>query len=274
MLATNSTTEKNCDPLRAVILDWAGTAVDYGSCAPVAAVMEAFRSLGVPVSREQARAPMGKAKRDHIRAMLEEQAVASQWESKHGAGDIETAIDSVYEAFLPIQRQLLADYANLIPGCVESIQYCRDRGMKIGSSTGYTRELMEILMPLAAEQGYEPDAMVCASDMSEGRPAPWMCFENARRLGVYPPEAIVKVDDTIVGIEAGLNAGMWTVGVAASGNLVGLSLQGYSELDSVEQERLTASARQQLLQSGAHIVIDSIAELPNAIEQIEGMRGR
>ncbi|MEM8945823.1 MAG: phosphonoacetaldehyde hydrolase [Planctomycetota bacterium] len=273
MLATNSKTDKYCGPLRALILDWAGTVVDFGSCAPVAAVIEAFRSLEVPVSREQARAPMGKAKREHIRAMLSEQAVASQWESTHG-GDIESAIDTVYERFLPIQRQLLADHAKLIPGCVESIDRCRARGMKIGSSTGYTRELMDILMPLVAEQGYEPDAMVCASDMSEGRPAPWMCFENARMLGVYPPQAIVKVDDTLVGIEAGLNAGMWTVGVASSGNLVGLSLQEYSDLDTSEQERLTDAARQQLLQSGAHVVIDSVAELTDAIEQIEDLRRR
>jgi phosphonoacetaldehyde hydrolase len=95
-----------------------------------------------------------------------------------------------------------------------------------------------------------------------------MCFENARRLGVYPMEAIVKVDDTTVGIEAGLNAGMWTVGIVRSGNLVGLSEQELSALPPKEQAQKIEAATAELCRCGAHLVIDTIAELPSALAQI------
>ena len=255
-------------PLRAVIFDWAGTTIDFGSRAPVSAVLGAFEALDVPITLDQARAPMGRAKRDHIQAIFDFSDVAQRWEETHGTSP-EEAVDLIYEKFLPLQKEILQNHADLIPGCLEAVQFCRDRGIKIGSSTGYTRELMEIVMPIAAKQGYEPDAMLCASDLSPGRPAPWMCLENARLLGVYPPAAIVKVDDSIVGIEAGLNAGMWTVGIAGSGNLVGLSESKYRELTDVEREEIVAPAHEKLVTCGAHLVIDSIAELPGAIQRIE-----
>lgn len=255
-------------PLQAVILDWAGTVLDFGSCAPVAAVMEAFRSLDVPITLEQARAPMGKAKREHILAIFQVPEVAERWQSIHSS-EIEAGVQSVYDQFLPIQQRVLSNHADLIPGCLETIEHCRQRGMKIGSSTGYTRELMEILVPIAAEQGYRPDAILCAGDVSPGRPAPWMCLENARQLGISPLRSLMKVDDTVVGIEAGLNAGMWTVGVAASGNLVGLTLKDFEALEPEERDHRVADARQELLSAGAHVVVDTIADLPAAMDAIE-----
>jgi phosphonoacetaldehyde hydrolase len=148
------------------------------------------------------------------------------------------------------------------------VEDCRSRGIAVGSSTGYTQELMDILVPLASKQGYQPDAIVCASDVSPGRPAPWMCFENARRIGVYPMEAIVKVDDTTVGIEAGLNAGMWTIGIARSGNLVGLSEDELDKLTKEEQQRRVDAAAAELYRCGAHYVINSIADMPGVLRQI------
>jgi phosphonoacetaldehyde hydrolase len=266
----NATRHQRCyrGSLQAVVLDWAGTTVDFGSRAPVLAVMEAFRRVGVPVSMLEARGPMGMAKRDHLRVMLEMPDVAQRWLSVFhrppSAGDV----DRLYEQFLPLQKEILADNSQLIAGCVAAVESCRSLGIRIGSSTGYTRELMDVLMPLARSQGYEPDAMVCASDVSPGRPAPWMCFENARRLGVYPMEAIAKVDDTTVGIEAGLNAGMWTIGIARSGNIVGLSEAEFNRLTSQEQRQRIDAATKELERCGAHLVIDTIADLAGALAQI------
>jgi phosphonoacetaldehyde hydrolase len=164
---------------------------------------------------------------------------------------------------------ILSSNSRLIPGCLEAVEWCRSRAIRIGSSTGYTRELMDVIVPLARAQGYAPDATVCASDVSPGRPAPWMCFENARRLGVYPMEAIVKVDDTTVGVEAGLNAGMWAVGIARSGNLVGLSEQELTQLAPADQARRVEQATADLHRCGAHFVVDTIADLPSALEDIQ-----
>ncbi len=255
-------------PVRAVVLDWAGTTVDFGSRAPVLAVMEAFRRSEVQVTLEQARGPMGMAKRDHLRAMLEMQEVAARWRQVYSRTPSAADVEQLYMQFLPLQKEILLANSQLIPGCLEAVEDCRSRGIAVGSSTGYTQELMDILVPLASKQGYQPDAIVCASDVSPGRPAPWMCFENARRIGVYPMEAIVKVDDTTVGIEAGLNAGMWTIGIARSGNLVGLSEDELDKLTKEEQQRRVDAAAAELYRCGAHYVINSIADMPGVLRQI------
>ena len=259
-------------PLKAVIFDWAGTVVDYGSRAPVVAVMRAFDNCGAPLTIDEARGPMGMSKRDHIAAVLAEPRVRREWIQAHGAEPDEAAIDRIYQTFLATQTQLLADYAEVIPGCLEAVAECRRRGMMIGSSTGYTRELMDVLEPVAHRQGLKPDAMVCASDVDQGRPAPWMCLENARRLNVFPMASIVVVDDTTVGVEAGRNAGMRTIGVAKSGNLVGLSEREFAALGADEQQRRLDAAYEQLYASGAELVIDTVADLPRALDALQSGR--
>ena len=261
-------------PLKAVIFDWAGTLLDYGSRAPVLAVVSVFRSFDVPVTIEEARGPMGMAKRDHLRTMLEMPRIGSQWQQVLGAPHDEQAIDRLYARFLETQVSFLADHATLIPGALEAVADCRRRGLKIGSTTGYTRELMEVIVPAAKRQGLEVDAMYCASDFAEGRPAPWMSFENARALGVYPMSAIVKIDDTTVGVEEGLNAGMWSVGLAKSGNMIGLSETELAALEPAEQAALVASARERMAASGAHFVIDSVAELPAVLDAVEALAAK
>jgi phosphonoacetaldehyde hydrolase len=211
---------------------------------------------------------MGMAKRDHLNAMIEMPEIRDKWTTVHGRAPTSDDVDRLYAKFLPLQKEILSSNCQLIPGCLEAMEKCRSLGIAIGSSTGYTQELMDVLVPLARAQGFVPDAIVCASDVSPGRPAPWMCFENARRLGVYPMEAIVKVDDTTVGIEAGLNADMWTVGISRSGNLVGLSEDELNNLKPEEQTKKVGAATAELFRSGAHFVIESIAELPNVLAQI------
>ncbi|MCA9233948.1 MAG: phosphonoacetaldehyde hydrolase [Planctomycetales bacterium] len=255
--------------LRAVIFDWAGTIVDFGSRAPVLAVQQAFDSLGVPVTTDEVRGPMGMAKRAHLQAMLEVPRIATAWQAARGAQPNDAAVDEVYGQFLEMQSDLLLAHSEFIPGAVEAIAACRRRGLKIGSSTGYTRELLAPLVDAANEIGVTFDAVLCASDVSVGRPAPWLCFENARRMDVYPMAAIVKVDDTTVGVEAGVNAGAWAVGVAASGNLVGLSRDELAALTDDDRAGRVAAARAALFEAGAHLVVDTVADLPDALGAIE-----
>jgi phosphonoacetaldehyde hydrolase len=255
--------------IQAVVLDWAGTTLDFGSRAPVITLVRIFARQGVTLTLEEARGPMGRAKRDHIQALLALPSIAAQWQSLHGANPDDAAVDRLFADFGPVQREIISEFSTLIPGCREAIDALRARGIKIGSSTGYSREQMDVVEPLAAAQGYAPDAAVCASDIAPGRPAPWMIFENARRLGVYPMRTVVKVDDTPVGIEAGVNAGCWNVGISAAGNQTGLSPEELAALPPAERARLVARAADALYAAGAHLVIESIAELPAAIDAIE-----
>lgn len=255
--------------IKSVVLDWAGTAVDYGSFAPTAVFLRLFERHGLTIRAEDARSGMGLMKRDHLRTILSRPAVASAWEAAHGAPPGEVDVQRLFDDFIPLQLAVLKDYADPIPGLLDVLADLRSRGIKIGSTTGYTRAMMEVLAPEAARRGYVPDAIVCPDEVPGGRPLPWMCYRNAMELGVYPMAAMVKVGDTLVDIEEGLNAGMWSIGISLTGNLVGLSEAEVGALPSQERARLNQDAAEQLARVGAHRVIDGIWDLLPALQEIE-----
>jgi phosphonoacetaldehyde hydrolase len=256
--------------VKAVIFDWAGTIVDHGSRAPTEAFREIFRRANTPITADEARGPMGREKRDHILALLEVPRIAQAWREAHGRAATDDDVDKLYEAFLPLQRNLLAAHADIIPGALESLAWCRERAMAIGSSSGYAAPLMTELVARARQADLHVDAVVAATEVPAGRPAPWMIFENMKRLAVYPPAAVVTVDDTEVGIAAGLNAGTWTVGVVESGNLFGLSAAELAALDPATRTRRFDVGRDAMLAAGAHYAIASVADLPRVLQEIDG----
>ena len=254
--------------LKAVVLDWAGTIVDHGSRAPVEAFREIFRRRDVTISHDEARGPMGLEKRDHIVSLLAMPRIAQSWREVHGRDAAEADVDAMYDEFLPLQRDLLPQFADVIPGVLEALEVCRRRGLRIGSSSGYAAPLMETLSSLAESRGLVVDAVVSASEVAAGRPAPWMIFKNMEMLDVYPPAAVAVVDDTTVGVEAGVNAGAWSIGVVETGNLLGLSVAELSQLTAAQREERRALGRDALLAAGAHYAINSAADLPQALDSI------
>ena len=194
--------------IEAVLLDWAGTTMDYGCMAPAVVFVEVFKRKDVPIAMEEARLPMGAHKRTHIQRITEIDSVRERWLDTYGRAPSDADVDEMFEESVPLQLACLSDYSGLIPGTLDAVQAMRDRGMKIGSTTGYTTEMMDINLTDARRQGYEPDSTVCASDVPAGRPYPYMCLQNAINLQVTTVEACVKIDDTVPGIEEGLSAGM------------------------------------------------------------------
>ena len=252
-------------PVSALILDWAGTTIDFGSLAPTQVFVELFRQRGVEITVDEARGPMGKAKRDHILAIASLPRVVSLWHDYYGRPPESADIDDMYEAFLPLQKRALIHGSDVIPGIPEAIEQFRRHGLKIGSSTGYTRELMDVVVPIAAGRGYSPDVIVCADDVPAGRPAPWMNFLAAQKLGVYPMDQILVVDDTVVGIEAGLNAGAITVGVTKTGNELGLSEAEVAVLSQEDLAARLAIIEHKFKALGAHFTVASVADLPRVL---------
>ena len=261
-------------PLKAVILDWAGTTMDYGCFAPAVVFVDVYQRKNVPISIEQARIPMGAHKKVHIRELSLMEDVAARWQEAHGQKPSEDDIETMFQDFVPLQLECLADYADLIPGTIEAVARFRKRGLKIGSSTGYTGEMMELLLEQARKRGYEPDASVCASDVPAGRPQPWMCLENAKKLGVYPMESIVKIGDTLPDVWEGLNAGMWTIGLAKTGNEMGLTLKEIDALDPETGRRRLKRAYDRLAQAGAHYVVDGIGDVEPVLDEIQARLSR
>ena len=262
------------DPVKAVILDWAGTTMDYGCYAPAVVFIEVFQRHGVEITMGEAREPMGAHKKVHIRKISQNPAVAARWREVHGRPCTEDDVEAMFQQFIPLQLDCLADYADLVPGTLEALARFRDRGLKIGSTTGYTGEMMELLLAEAKSRGYVPDSTVCATDVPAGRPEPWMCLRNAENLGVYPMEAIVKIGDTLPDIEEGLNAGMWTIGLARTGNEVGLNEQEIDALDPADLEQRLTRARRRMAQTGAHYVVDGIADCDPILDLINARLAR
>ena len=255
-------------PIKAVIFDWAGTMVDFGCMAPVDALIDAFAAHGVDITASDARRDMGRAKWDHVWAILTHPEVAAAWTAAKGAAPTAADGDAIYQALEPLIEASATRCADLIPGAAKVAADLRDLGVRVGSGTGYTRQMMSGILPRATAQGYSPEVVVCAGETPSGRPAPLMTWKALVELDAWPARACVKVDDATVGIEEGRLAGCWTIGLAASGNGVGLSLEDYCALAEPDRRARVAAAAEELKAAGADYIIDTIADIGPALEDI------
>ena len=255
--------------IKAVILDWAGTAVDFGSLAPVAALQSVFAANGVPIETAEAREHMGVLKKDQIRSICAGERVRNAWSAAHARPPAECDVERIFGEFLPRQAEILAQYSTPIPGAVETVEAWRSAGLRIGSTTGYTRGLMDVVMPVAAAAGYAPDACVTPDEVGGGRPKPFMCYRNAILLMVYPLWHCVKIGDTPADIAEGLNAGMWTIAVTVTGNEIGIPREQWESLPSDVRTRREREASARLTAAGAHYTALSLADCRGMLGEIE-----
>ena len=255
--------------LQAVILDWAGTTVDFGSLAPVRTLQRVFTQAGVTLTDSEVRQAMGLPKKEHIREIVSVPRVRDEWARVHDNLPQESDVERLYSSFVPLQFSCLLEYSAVIPGVVDAMERLRKRGLRIGTTTGYTREMLDLLAEASRKVGYIPDCNVAPGDVGAGRPHPFMIYENAVKLQVYPMAAIVKIGDTRADIEEGRNAGAWSIGVAATGNMVGLSLQEFEALTSRQREERLVTARTALKSAGAHYVVDTLADLDLVLDEID-----
>jgi phosphonoacetaldehyde hydrolase len=255
-------------PVKAVVFDWAGTMVDFGCMAPVEALIEVFSGEGVTLSDAQARRDMGKAKHDHLTAIMANPAVAAHWTTQKGAGPAITDIERLYQKLVPAMTAAAARASVLIPGAAETAAALAGLGVKIGSGTGYTREMMAEILASAAAQGYAPEVVVCAGETPSGRPAPLMTWKALIALDAWPARACIKVDDAAVGIEEGRLAGCWTVGLSASGNGVGMTRDTFLALSPEERRIKVAEAEAPLREAGADFIIEDVSLLMPVVQEI------
>jgi phosphonoacetaldehyde hydrolase len=254
--------------LQTVIFDLAGTLVDFGSRAPVIAFQRLFDDLGIAVNEHQAREPMGSEKRTHIARILDMPAVQAQWQSVYGEPSNDLDIERLYRIFEPLQLASVAEALAPIPGAIEMLRQLPDRGLRIAFNTGYSRHMAQPVLDALAAAGVHPASVVCGPEVPLARPAPHMALRNLIETGAGAVNTCVKVDDAESGVAEGRNAGMWSVGVAVSGNALGLSLEQWQALPVDRQAQLRETAGQRLQAAGAHYVIDSVAELLPCLDDI------
>lgn len=242
-----------------IIFDWAGTTVDYGSFAPVQAFVEAFEAFGITPTLEEVRKPMGMLKIDHIRTMLSMDRIHDLWKEKQGRDWTEEDVQHVYEIFEKKIMEILSRFAEPKPYVVETIQKLREMGLKIGSTTGYTDEMMAVVVPGAKAKGYEPDCWFSPDTVGKcGRPYPYMIFKNMEALKLQDVSRVMKVGDTVSDIKEGKNAGMVAVGIIEGSSVVGLTQAEYEGLSKEEKEAANQKAAEIYFAAGADYVVQDI----------------
>jgi len=263
-------------PVKGLVLDWSGTTADAYVLAPAVVFVEVFRKHGVEVSMSEARGPMGLRKDLHIKVMTEDQTIRERWRESHGTYPGQGDVERMYADFVPMQLDCLRQYTTLLPGVAETTQVFQKQGIKIGSTTGFVRSMVDLLEEDARKQGYVPDASVAGDEVLNGvRPKPFMLYRNLDLMDVHPIQSVVKMDDTVSGIGEALEAGCWGIGIARYSNYMDMdALEEADTLADGEIARRLANSRERLQKAGAHYVIDTWAEMPDVIEDINLRLGR
>jgi phosphonoacetaldehyde hydrolase len=262
--------------VKGLVLDWSGTTADAYVIAPAVVFVEVFKNQGVDISMTEARGPMGLRKDLHIKELTEDPVLRDRWRSIHDRYPDQDDVDKMFADFVPAQVACLPNYTTLLPGVAEVTQRLQKQGIKIGSTTGFLRPMVDVLEKAAKEQGYTPDASVAGDEVEQGaRPKPFMVYRNLDLMDVWPIQSVIKVDDTVGGVGEGLNAGCWSVGVARYSNY--MNIQSLDEADNMPAEEVQSrleKTRQILLNAGAHYVIDSLAEIETVIEDVNARLAR
>ena len=260
---------KKLQNIKAVIFDWAGTIIDFGCIAPAQVFIEVFQKKDILISMEEARRPMGLAKKDHVRELFHMDTVQKQWIAEYGRVPSENDVEEIYSDLEPALSDIVAYYSNPVPGAVELINTLKGQGIKVGTTTGYVAEMMNNILPFTSAKGLLPDSVVNSSEVSSGRPAPWMIFLNCEIMNVFPLSQMVKIGDTVADIQEGINAGMWTIGVTKSGNELGLSLEDIEKADQVWLMEQIAMAGKKFLNAGADYVTEGVWDCWHILEEID-----
>jgi phosphonoacetaldehyde hydrolase len=272
LVGTDSRVQKRFKgPLKAAILDWSGTVTDPYVIAPAIGFQKVFEKKGVPISMEEARLPMGLRKDLHIEEITRMPDVLERWNLVYNRDPNKEDIKEMYNQYVPTVIENLSNYSQIIPGTRDAANRLRNNlKLKIGLTTGFTRPMADVVLEHMRAQGFEPDVDIAGDEVENGiRPQPFMLYKNLEKLGVFPIQSVVKVDDTVSGIEEGLNAGCWTVGLSRYSNYMNInSYAQESQLSQKEIDYRNNKTKDILSMGGAHYVIDSIKELPDVCYDI------
>ncbi|QJD81922.1 phosphonoacetaldehyde hydrolase [Cohnella herbarum] len=255
--------------IQGIIMDWAGTTVDYGCMAPVHVFLDIFRSRGIEPTMDEVRAPMGLLKWDHIKAMLEMPRIGKLFEERMGRPYRNSDVDELHDEFEPKLLEILHRFAEPIEHVVDVVNRLRRDGLKIGGTTGYNDAMMKIVASNAREKGYAPDYWVTPDSVfGKGRPNPYMIYSNMIHLDMGVPSQVIKVGDTASDIQEAINAGVWAVGVVKGSSMLGLTEEEVGTMEhSVLREHIDA-AKQRFLECGAHYVVEKMSHLPDIVELV------
>ena len=244
--------------VEAVIFDWAGTTIDYGSRAPIVAFQKAFANVGIQISEAEIRQDMGLDKYTHIHKIMDLPAIQNDWQARFQVLPTEDDCNQIFSNFKAILLSSLTEFGHLE---AHNISY--------GTTTGYDAEMLALVLPIAAKQGYRPAVNITSEQTGGvGRPAPAMLALAAEQLTVTDPTTVMKIGDSVNDILEGNNADAVSVGIIDGSNIMGLSELAFNALSPAEQAERRAHVTAAYQRAGADYILQSMAELPALLDQI------
>jgi len=197
--------------IRLVLFDMAGTTVDDRACGTslvIDAMSRAFEHSGIRVDAQDIGRYRGTAKRDAIAGILKDR------QNVPAAGGTPAA-ERIYQDFLGLLNQGICLLKEM-DGTGELFRKLKARGIRIGVGSGFPTAVVH---GIVSRFGWKENGLVdyvgTAESVGAGRPDPKMIFDMMNTFSVTDPRQVVKVGDTVVDIQEGKNAGVWTVGVCS-----------------------------------------------------------
>jgi phosphonoacetaldehyde hydrolase len=257
--------------IRACIFDLGGTLIDKYSLSPLYSLHKAFHKYNIPITKSLIADDMGLKKQEHIETILEKPNVKPMW--YRGTSDIPKCVitDCILREFNRVQTKSL-ETCDLIENSVFIVNRLQKMGIKVGITTGFNYEHTMIVNNIFEEHNIFLDSIVSSDCVDNSRPHPDMIYKNMRNLDITNPKEIIKIDDTNVGIQEGLNARCFTIGVprwSINMNMYGEN-EGEEDFNTI-MEKLKHSKKQ--LQN-CHYLIDDLKSIPTIVLNINALHKR
>ncbi len=196
-------------PIQLAMFDMAGTTVNDtvdGRPLMVVSMMRTFAKHGLELTPNQINNHRGKQKFEAIQTLLREVAELSP-------ADAERVGDGVYRDFLYELESNLSSISE-IDGATDLFRHLRSKNIYIGVGSGFP---MQVVQAIASQLGWLDKGLLdyvgSAEQVGVGRPNPKMIHDVMQRFGITDGLAVVKIGDTVVDVQEGKNAGVWTVAV-------------------------------------------------------------
>ena len=196
-------------PIQFAMFDMAGTTVNDnvdGHPLMVISMIRAFAKHGIELAPDIINKHRGKQKSEAIQTLLREVAELPP-------ADAERVGDSVYYDFLHELESNLSSISE-IDGATELFRHLKFKDIYVGVGSGFP---MQVVQAIISRLGWMDEGLLdyveSAEQIGVGRPNPKMILDAMKRLGITDGLAVVKIGDTVVDVQEGKNAGVWTVAV-------------------------------------------------------------
>ncbi len=199
-----------------VTFDIAGTTLEDKNMIENA-FSKAFETHSIPATYQELVPFRGSAKRPIIEEMIR----------RHRPDGTPELVEATMATFQECLFAAIRADAKPVPGAEGTFDWLRERGIKIGITTGLDSPTKNLVLETL---GWGPDVIdvaVCSDEVPASRPAPWMIFRAMEAVDVQEATRVMAVGDTPRDLQAGARAGCGGIVGVLSGSHDAVSLGRY-----------------------------------------------